>query len=57
MAAFNFNFKFLKENATAGAWRRGYELYTKDMVIDSYPEKTFIWERLKEIFKLHTTQI
>jgi len=51
MAAFNFNFKFLKENATAGAWRRGYEYYQKDMILQAYPEKNFYMGKVKGNFQ------
>ena len=39
MSEFKFNYDFLKQNATSGSWRRGYELFQKDMVLESYPEK------------------
>ena len=39
--ATEFNYKFIKEQAGAGNWRRGYEYYLKDMVFDNYPEKNF----------------
>ena len=41
MSEFKFNYDFLKENATAGSWRRGYEVYQKDLVLEAYPEKNF----------------
>ena len=46
-----FNFKYLKENATAGSWRRGYEYYTKDMILESYPEKNFYMGKVKGSFQ------
>ena len=51
MAGFEFNFKFLKENATAGAWRRGYEYYQKEMVLQSYAEKNFYMGKVKGNFQ------
>ena len=51
MAVFDFNFKFLKENATAGAWRRGYEYYQKEMILQSYPEKNFYMGKVKGNFQ------
>ena len=51
MGAFTFNFKYLKENATPGAWRRGYEYYQKDMIIQSYPEKNFYMGKVKGNFQ------
>ena len=34
----NFNFKYLKEAATPGSWRRGYEYFKKDMVLEALIE-------------------
>lgn len=51
MATEEFNYKFVKEKAGAGAWRRGYELYTKDMVMESYPEKNFYMGKVKGNFQ------
>ena len=51
MSVPEFNFKFLKENATAGSWRRGYEYYTKDMILESYPEKNFYKGKVKGSFQ------
>jgi len=51
MGAPEFNFKYLKENATAGSWRRGYEYYTKDMILESYPEKNFYMGKVKGSFQ------
>ena len=31
MSEFKFNYDFLKKNATAGSWRRGYEVYQKEL--------------------------
>ncbi len=48
-----FNYKFIKEHASAGSWRRGYELHTKDMVFDNYPEKNFYMGKVKGNFQAH----
>ena len=45
--ATEFNYKFIKEQAGAGNWRRGYEYYLKDMVFDNYPEKNFYMGKVK----------
>ena len=41
MSEFRFNYDFLKKNATAGSWRRGYEVYQKDLILEAYAEKNF----------------
>lgn len=51
MSVPEFNFKYLKENATAGSWRRGYEYYTKDMILESFPEKNFYKGKVKGSFQ------
>ncbi|CDE60144.1 sNF2/helicase domain protein [Fusobacterium sp. CAG:439] len=48
-----FNYKFIKEKASAGSWRRGYEYHLKDMVFDSYPEKNFYMAKVKGNFQDH----
>ena len=53
MSAAEFNYKFIKENASAGSWRRGYEYHLKDMVFDSYPEKNFYMAKVKGNFQDH----
>ena len=47
MSEFKFNYEFLKQNATAGSWRRGYEVYQKDLIIESYSEKNFYKAKVK----------
>ena len=47
MSEFRFNYDFLKKNATPGSWRRGYELYQKDMILESEPEKNFFKGKVK----------
>ena len=53
MSEQEFNYKFIKENASAGSWRRGYEYHLKDMVFDSYPEKNFYMAKVKGNFQDH----
>ena len=48
-----FNYKFIKEHAGAGNWRRGYEYHLKDMVFDTYPEKNFYMGKVKGNFQDH----
>ncbi|MBP3923663.1 DEAD/DEAH box helicase family protein [bacterium] len=50
---FKFNYKFIKDNASPGSWRRGYEYHLKDMVFDSYPEKNFYMAKVKGNFQDH----
>ena len=47
MSEFKFNYDFLKKNATPGSWRRGYEYYQKDMLMEAYPEKNFFKGKVK----------
>jgi superfamily II DNA or RNA helicase/phage pi2 protein 07 len=51
MSTTEFNYKFIKENASPGSWRRGYEYHTKDMVFDNYPEKNFYKGKVKGNFQ------
>ena len=53
MSNTKFNYKFIKEHASAGSWRRGYEYHTKDMVFDNYPEKNFYMAKVKGNFQDH----
>lgn len=46
-----FNFKYLKDRASAGSWRRGYETHTKGLVLEGYPEKNFYKGKVKGNFK------
>lgn len=48
-----FNYKYIKEHASAGSWRRGYEYHLKDMVFDNYPEKNFYMAKVKGNFQDH----
>ena len=53
MGSEEFNYKYIKDRATAGSWRRGYEYHTKDMVFDNYPEKNFYMAKVKGNFQDH----
>lgn len=53
MSVGEFNYKFIKENASPGSWRRGYEYHLKDMVFDTYPEKNFYMGKVKGNFQDH----
>ena len=53
MSTTEFNYKFIKEHATPGSWRRGYEYHLKDMVYDNYPEKNFYMGKVKGNFQDH----
>lgn len=53
MSVGEFNYKYIKENASPGSWRRGYEYHLKDMVFDSYPEKNFYMAKVKGNFQDH----
>jgi len=47
----DFNFKYIKDRASAGSWRRGYECYLKKLVLEAYPEKNFFKGKVKGNFK------
>ncbi len=51
MGQTDFNYKFIKDHATPGSWRRGYEYHLKDMVFDDYPEKNFYMGKVKGNFQ------
>ena len=51
MSVPEFNYKYIKDRAGAGSWRRGYEYHTKDMVFDTYPEKNFYMGKVKGNFQ------
>ncbi|MFI3301008.1 MAG: DEAD/DEAH box helicase [Candidatus Gastranaerophilales bacterium] len=51
MSVQEFNYKFIKDSASAGSWRRGYEYYMKDMVLESYAEKNFYMGKVKGNYK------
>ena len=53
MSEFKFNYDFLKKNATAGSWRRGYELYQKDMLLEASAEKNFFKAKVKGNYQDH----
>ena len=46
-----FNFKYLKEIASPGSWRRGYEYYQKGMVLESKADKNFYIAKVKGNFQ------
>ena len=46
-----FNFKYIKDNASAGSWRRGYEYYKKDMILEAVPTKNFYQCKVKGNFQ------
>lgn len=46
-----FNFKYIKDRASAGSWRRGYECYLKNLVLESSPEKNFYKAKVKGNFQ------
>lgn len=46
-----FNFKYIKDRAAAGSWRRGYESHIKKLVLEGYPEKNFYKGKVKGNFK------
>ena len=51
MGVEEFNYKYIKDRASAGSWRRGYEYHLKDMVFDTYPEKNFYKGKVKGNFQ------
>ena len=53
MSPTEFNYKYIKDRASAGSWRRGYEYHLKDMVFDTYPEKNFYMGKVKGNFQDH----
>lgn len=53
MGVEEFNYKYIKDRASAGSWRRGYEYHLKDMVFDTYPEKNFYMGKVKGNFQDH----
>ena len=53
MSTTGFNYKFIKEHASPGSWRRGYEYHTSNMVFDNYPEKNFYMGKVKGNFQDH----
>lgn len=53
MGVEEFNYKYIKDKASAGSWRRGYEYHLKDMVFDTYPEKNFYMGKVKGNFQDH----
>ena len=58
----NFNFKYIKDLAAPGSWRRGYDYYKKKMVLGSKLENDTLTAKVKGSFqdsyeiKLHFSQ-
>ena len=46
-----FNYKYVKDNASAGSWRRGYEYYKKDMILEANAVKNFFQAKVKGNFQ------
>ena len=51
MSTTEFNFKYIKDRASAGSWRRGYESHVKKLVLEGYPEKNFYKGKVKGNFQ------
>ena len=47
----NFNFKYIKDLAAPGSWRRGYDYYKKKMVLSSNREKDIFTAKVKGSFQ------
>ena len=47
----NFNFKYIKDLAAPGSWRRGYDYYKKKMVLGSSREKDIFTAKVKGSFQ------
>lgn len=47
MSTKKFNFKYLKDNASAGSFRRGYECYSNNLILESRAEKNFYHAKVK----------
>lgn len=48
---FEFSYKYIKEHSSAGSWRRGYEYYKKDMLLEASPIKNFYKGKVKGNFQ------
>ncbi|MDD3150817.1 MAG: hypothetical protein PHV68_08270, partial [Candidatus Gastranaerophilales bacterium] len=46
-----FNFKYIKDRAKPGSWRRGYEYYRKNMVLESSLAENIINAKVKGSFQ------
>lgn len=58
LSVFKFNFKYLKEVASAGSFRRGYEYHLKKQVSEGVAEKNFYKGKVKGNFKdFYTTDL
>jgi len=47
----NFNFKYIKDLAAPGSWRRGYDYYKKKMVLGANLEKDVLTAKVKGSFQ------
>lgn len=46
-----FNFKYIKDHAAPGSWRRGYEYYQKNMVLENTPVNNGVEASVKGSFQ------
>ena len=46
-----FNFKFIKDNAQAGSWRRGYDYHKKQQVLETTLSRNVITGKVKGNFQ------
>lgn len=51
MSTCNFNFKYIKEKASPGSWRRGYESHLKKVVLDYNLQLAGVKAKVKGNFK------
>lgn len=51
MSVCNFNFKYIKDNARPGSWRRGYEYHQKSQVQDIQMVRNVLKAKVKGNFK------
>ena len=55
---FEFNYKYIKDHSSSGSWRRGYEYYKKDMLLETSPIKNFYKGKVKGNFQdFYTTDL
>ncbi len=51
MSVCDFNFKYIKEKATPGSWRRGYECFQKKLILSTEIKKNILTSKVKGNFK------
>jgi len=51
MDACNFNFKYIKDKATPGSWRRGYECSQSDKIMEYEPQLAGVKAKVKGNYK------